>query len=112
MLQELKDAGVELPGEKDQDLELWDLFKNRGSLRRKREKVMRSRFQAFVHRAEKELPWWSMDLWEREYVGLELGMLDKKALAEKKARLSTFHSRCLFPRQMPNWVSRQGNQGC
>ena len=57
MLHELKDAGIELPGEKDPDLELWDLFQNRSSLRRKRDKAMRSRFQAFVHRAEKELPW-------------------------------------------------------
>ena len=83
MLAELQDAGIELPGEKDADQELWDLWRNRQGFRNKKERVMMGRFQSCIVRAEKELGWWSMDAFEREYVALELDMLKNKKFRQR-----------------------------
>jgi hypothetical protein len=83
MLAEIGEAGIELPGEQPADMELWELWKSRQSFRNKRDRVMLNRFQACIVRAEKELPFWSMDLFEREYVGLELDMLRSKKLRQR-----------------------------
>ena len=78
ILSELEDAGIELPGEQDADLEVWNLWCNRQGFRNKRDRVMMGRFQSCIARAEKEICWWSMDAFEREYVALELDMLKNK----------------------------------
>ena len=83
MLAELHDAGIELPGEKDADQEVWDLWRNRQGVRSKRDRVMMGRFQACIVRAEKEIGWWSMDAFEREYVALELDMLKNKKFRQR-----------------------------
>ena len=78
MLVELREAGIQLPGEKDSDEELWDFWLERQKFRNKRDRVMMNRFMACIHRAEKELPFWTIDSFEREYLGLELDMLSGK----------------------------------
>ena len=83
MLDELVEAGVQLPGEKDADQELWDFWVNRQGLRNKRDRCMMGRFQNCIDRCEKELCFWSMDAFEREYVALELDMLKSKRFRQK-----------------------------
>jgi len=83
ILAELEDAGIELPGEQDADLEVWNLWCNRQGFRNKRDRVMMGRFQSCIARAEKEVGWWSMDAFEREYVALELDMLKNKKFRQK-----------------------------
>ena len=67
----------------DADLESWDLWKQRSGFRYKRDRVQLNRFQACIDRAEKELPFWSMDSFEREYVALELDMLKSQKLRHR-----------------------------
>ena len=44
---------------------------------------MMGRFQSCISRAEKEIGWWSMDAFEREYVALELDMLKNKKFRQR-----------------------------
>ena len=83
MLVELREAGIQLPGEKDADEELWDFWLERQKFRNKKDRVMMNRFMACIHRAEKELPFWTIDSFEREYLGLELDMLSGKQIKDK-----------------------------
>ena len=83
MLSEAREMGLELPGERDPDVELWEVWKKRQSFRNKRGRVMMNRFQMCIDRCEKEIQWWSMDAFEREFVGVELDMLRSKTFREK-----------------------------
>jgi len=74
ILEEMREAGVELPGNESPDKEAYDYWCQRQSFRRKKDKVMMGRFCQFTHRMEHELQWWTMDLYEREVVGIELDM--------------------------------------
>jgi hypothetical protein len=82
--QELKNAGVELPGEKDSDLEVWDYWKASQKGRSKRERTSTNRFQALLDRAKHALTGsWSIDYFERLHLGLELDMLRGKKFSER-----------------------------
>ena len=52
MYEELREASIEFPGEEDKDLELWQYWTQRNTFRNKKDRVMMSRFQQCVHRAE------------------------------------------------------------
>ena len=45
---ELNDAGVELPGERDNDLEIWDWWKDFQATRTKLARTSQNRFQAIL----------------------------------------------------------------
>jgi hypothetical protein len=83
MCEEAKEAGLDLPGERDADEEMWDLWKQRQGFRNKRDRVMMNRFQMCIDRAEKEIQWWSMDSFEREYLGIEMDMFKSKKFCER-----------------------------
>jgi len=79
-IMDLSLAGVEMPGEKDKDLELWDYWVARGHFRRDGYRCNLNRFQGGFVRVAKELQNWSLDLFEAEHVAIEMDMLKSKAL--------------------------------
>ena len=83
MINELRETGTELPGEKDADLEVWDLWLRRRRLRNKGDKIMLNRYSACSARINKEMCYWSMDTFELEYLAIELDMLKSKKMAAK-----------------------------
>lgn len=90
MLAELAASRVELPGEKTPDEELWDYWVTRAKFRTKKERAVMTLFQLCIDLAEKDLPWWTMDLYERSLVGLKLDMFKSQRFRERlilKAKL-------------------------
>lgn len=83
MAVEAREAGIELPGEKGVDDEMWDMWRQRQRFRNKRDRVMMNRFQMCLDRCDNEIKWWSMDSFEREYVALELGMMSSAKFRDK-----------------------------
>ena len=81
---ELKDAGVELPGEQDSDFEIWQYWANFQANRAKLSRTSTNRFQALLDRAKHALTGtWSIDYFERLHLALELDMLKGKKFAER-----------------------------
>ena len=83
MMKELIDMNVELPSERDADLELWDYWCARSGNRNKHSRMMINRFMALVDKARIHQPWWTWDLFEREMLGLEMQLLNKKKFVKK-----------------------------
>ena len=82
---ELDDMGMELPGEDPTDVEVWNVWKQRQTLHKKGHRVFQNRFLAMIDKPKKETPWWTWDLFEREMLGLELGLLNKKKFSHMMA---------------------------
>jgi hypothetical protein len=82
MLADLQSLGIELPGEQDPDIECFEFWKSRGTFK-KFDRVMMNRFMAGPTRAEKVVPWWNFDFFERQMVGLELDMFKSKRFEAK-----------------------------
>jgi hypothetical protein len=80
---ELAAAGVELAGELDRDDEIFNLWATRARTQNKSDRIMLNRFASCIDRAEKELPFWTIDLFQREYCGLALDMFKSKRFREK-----------------------------
>ena len=83
MRRELQEMGIDLPGLKDADLEVWDLWCDRRLGRLKGERLFNNRFMQCVDKPAKEVKYWTWDLFEREMLGLELGLLSSKKYSQK-----------------------------
>ena len=83
IIEDLERAGVMFPHVKDQDEECWDIWKQRHASRNKRDKVSMGRFCAFIEGMEHQMPYWKIDLWEREHMGIELDMFKSKKFCRR-----------------------------
>ena len=83
--QELENLGIELPGEDPTDVEVWKVWQEREILKRKGSRMFTNRFLALIDKPKQETPWWTWDLFEREMLGLELGLLNKKKFSHMMA---------------------------
>jgi hypothetical protein len=79
-LRDLRDAGVELPGEGDPEQELWEYWLQRGHFRRSGYRCNLNRFQGGFVRVANDMQHWELDLWESEYVAIEMDMMKSKRL--------------------------------
>ena len=65
MVEALRMEGIHLPGERDQDSEMFDFAMENGLARRDGGKVNACRFQGSIHQAEQHLQMWHMDRFVR-----------------------------------------------
>lgn len=83
MYNELVEGGVQFDGEGPRDEEVWNFWAKRESFQAKGVRVNLNRFQNGIVRASQELMWWTMNLFEREFVGLETDILKGKKLVQR-----------------------------
>jgi hypothetical protein len=81
MEEEFARHGIQLPKEDDIDEELFEFWRQRQQSRNKKDKVMLNRFLNTVYRMEKELPFWSMDTIESQFIALQCNMCSSKKFA-------------------------------
>ena len=85
MREEFVAAGYEFPGDQSEDVETWQAWVETTKNRRKPERTVTNRFQATIATAQREVRRWTIDLFEREHLCLQLDMLGNKRLIDKIA---------------------------
>ena len=85
MREEFVAAGYEFPGDQSEDVETWQAWVETTKNRRKPERTVNNRFQATIATAQREVRRWTIDLFEREHLCLQLDLLGNKRLIDKIA---------------------------
>ena len=84
MVHELEAGGiVTFPREQPIEEELWQWLQKRADCGTLHRRVATNRFGGTQHAAMKHLPYWSVELFERTFLALEMGFLGGRKLEEK-----------------------------
>jgi len=89
MVRELRDAGVDFPGEAGVEQELWNYLKKRGFYVTVGSRFNMCRFQSCIATAEDNVGTWLVDWLERTHAAVVLDFLHGKALENKIILMSS-----------------------
>lgn len=83
MLKNLEEHGVQFSGEEDAETELWKWLEKRQKFVKAGRKTNLNRFQGSVTTAQRSLPYWWVDAFERVYTCLELDMMKGRQFMQR-----------------------------
>ena len=78
----LQRNGVELPGEKEPAVEVFEWLRERALFGKAGRRTTMTRFAGAVYSCTKLVPWWAVDEFERTYIALEMDFLGNKGISK------------------------------